>query len=143
MIVLPDRNICLKKKNFDYSSKKFLFSKIAFSGNRYLSVYIRINTDKYGWVRMRSDAFGWVRMISDVFGWMWGEDTKKAFISEGLSVIRLGLEPRTPTLKVLCSTCWASESSRFGTANIETIFLTPKFYLIISLNLLLFFQSGL
>ena len=26
------------------------------------------------------------------------------------SVIRLGLEPRTPTLKVLCSTCWASES---------------------------------
>ena len=25
-------------------------------------------------------------------------------------VIRLGLEPRTPTLKVLCSTCWASES---------------------------------
>ena len=27
------------------------------------------------------------------------------------SVIRLGLEPRTPTLKVLCSTCWASESS--------------------------------
>ena len=28
-------------------------------------------------------------------------------------VIRLGLEPRTPTLKVLCSTCWASESSFF------------------------------
>ena len=28
-------------------------------------------------------------------------------------VIRLGLEPRTPTLKVLCSTSWASESS-FG-----------------------------
>ena len=27
------------------------------------------------------------------------------------SVIRLGLEPRTPTLKVLCSTYWASESS--------------------------------
>ena len=26
------------------------------------------------------------------------------------SVIRLGLEPRTPTLKVLCSTSWASES---------------------------------
>ena len=25
-------------------------------------------------------------------------------------VIRLGLEPKTPTLKVLCSTCWASES---------------------------------
>ena len=32
-------------------------------------------------------------------------ETKKAFISEGFSVIRLGLEPRTPTLKVLCSTC--------------------------------------
>ena len=27
-----------------------------------------------------------------------------------LCVIRLGLEPKTPTLKVLCSTCWASES---------------------------------
>ena len=27
-----------------------------------------------------------------------------------LLVIRLGLEPRTPTLKVLCSTSWASES---------------------------------
>ena len=26
-------------------------------------------------------------------------------------VIRLGLEPKTPTLKVLCSTCWASESN--------------------------------
>ena len=70
MIVLPDRNICLKKKNFDYSSKKFLFSKIAFSGNRYLSVYIRINTDKYGWVRMRSDAFGCVQMSADAFGWV-------------------------------------------------------------------------
>ena len=28
-----------------------------------------------------------------------------------LLVIRLGLEPKTPTLKVLCSTCWASESN--------------------------------
>ncbi len=27
-----------------------------------------------------------------------------------LPVIRVGLEPTTPTLKVLCSTCWASES---------------------------------
>ena len=31
---------------------------------------------------------------------------EKAFKTEGLSlVIRLGLEPKTPTLKVLCSTC--------------------------------------
>ena len=31
---------------------------------------------------------------------------EKAFITEDLSlVIRLGLEPKTPTLKVLCSTC--------------------------------------
>ena len=28
-----------------------------------------------------------------------------------LSVIRLGLEPKTPTLKVLCSTSWASGST--------------------------------
>ena len=31
---------------------------------------------------------------------------EKVFIAEDLSlVIRLGLEPKTPTLKVLCSTC--------------------------------------
>ena len=33
------------------------------------------------------------------------------FILHWLFVIRLGLEPKTPTLKVLCSTCWASESN--------------------------------
>ncbi len=31
--------------------------------------------------------------------------TKKRSSLELLFVIRLGLEPRTPTLKVLCSTC--------------------------------------
>mgnify|MGYP001031426341 FL=1 len=37
---------------------------------------------------------------------VWYELKIKAFISEGLYwVIRLGLEPKTPTLKVLCSTC--------------------------------------
>ena len=32
------------------------------------------------------------------------------WLSAASMVIPLGLEPRTPTLKVLCSTCWASES---------------------------------
>ena len=31
------------------------------------------------------------------------------FLADSL-VIRLGLEPKTPTLKVLCSTCWANGS---------------------------------
>ncbi len=30
---------------------------------------------------------------------------KQGFVYEALFVIRLGLEPKTPTLKVLCSTC--------------------------------------
>ena len=50
-------------------------------------------------------------------------------------VIRLGLEPRTPTLKVLCSTSWASESCclwREGVAlksdaKVWTFFVTAKF----------------
>ena len=41
----------------------------------------------------------------------------------------LGLEPRTPTLKVLCSTCGATNSSRqivFGGAKIEHFSEMPK-----------------
>ena len=40
---------------------------------------------------------------------------KESYSSNSLIVwvIRLGLEPKTPTLKVLCSTCWASESNLF------------------------------
>ena len=36
---------------------------------------------------------------------------KKDTLTSALFVIRLGLEPKTPTLKVLCSTSWASGSS--------------------------------
>ena len=35
---------------------------------------------------------------------------KRTQVFCSLSVIQLGFEPRTPTLKVLCSTCWATES---------------------------------
>ena len=49
-------------------------------------------------------------------------------------VIRLGLEPKTPTLKVLCSTCWASESILFcyryfpiASAKVWLIFETAKY----------------
>ena len=49
------------------------------------------------------------------------------------SVIQLGLEPRTPTLKVLCSTCWATESIlyaffRIAGAKVEHFFRTPKHF---------------
>ena len=36
-----------------------------------------------------------------------------------VSVIHLGLEPRTPTLKVLCSTCWASESDLIAVKRVQ------------------------
>ena len=41
----------------------------------------------------------------------------------------LGLEPRTPTLKVLCSTCWATNSSHqitFWWCKDRTFFLNAK-----------------
>ena len=40
------------------------------------------------------------------------------------SVIRLGLEPRTPTLKVLCSTSWASESPYVSASRFVSLLLT-------------------
>ena len=49
------------------------------------------------------------------------------FILHWLFVIRLGLEPKTPTLKVLCSTCWASESNLI-------FFLSKELFLIKALN---------
>ena len=41
------------------------------------------------------------------------------------SVLPLGLEPRTPTLRVSCSTSWAKEA--FASANVQTLFVTPNF----------------
>ncbi len=43
---------------------------------------------------------------------------------KGVSVTRLGLEPKTPTLKVWCSTDWASES----TSKQLSLGLTTTFY---------------
>ena len=46
----------------------------------------------------------------------------------------LGLEPRTPTLKVLCSTCWASESNLrcihflIAIAKVYVLVETTKYY---------------
>ncbi len=45
-------------------------------------------------------------MLEKLFGFNREKAFQIAFrLSEGSLVIRLGLEPRTPTLKVLCSTC--------------------------------------
>ena len=46
----------------------------------------------------------WVRAPS-------GSPKRRTSLRSPSLVIRLGLEPKTPTLKVLCSTCWASESN--------------------------------
>ena len=48
------------------------------------------------WIKRKTADNDWLSAVFIVLLFVW--------------VIRLGLEPRTPTLKVLCSTCWASES---------------------------------
>ena len=96
---------------------------------------------KYTPIRWRCFWWNFTPPISQVTfaqirGKKWGEDKIKIpdnrwlsgilFILHWLFVIRLGLEPKTPTLKVLCSTCWASESN--------LIFFLSKELLIKALN---------
>ncbi len=49
--------------------------------------------------------FGMIRMIHDPVHILSTNKKGSEKISKPFPVIRLGLEPRTPTLKVLCSTC--------------------------------------
>ena len=52
-----------------------------------------------------------VRTISSLFHKHNNYTKKRESSSENsFSVIQLGLEPRTPSLKGMCSTCWATES---------------------------------
>ena len=53
-----------------------------------------------------------------------GINKKEDFVTEILLVIRMGLEPMTPTLKVLCSTNWASESyqTSFSKASAKVLY---------------------
>ncbi len=69
------------------------------------------------------------------------EKKRTTFQLSSFLVIRLGLEPRTPTLKVLCSTCCASESVPyfplgwsvkqcsvpFGSTKVAIYFYKPNF----------------
>ena len=48
------------------------------------------------WIKRKTADNDWLSAVFIVLLFVW--------------VIRLGFEPKTPTLKVLCSTCWASES---------------------------------
>ena len=52
--------------------------------------------------------------FSNIQKTMWGNSVIRVSSHHILDfVTRMGLEPMTPTLKVLCSTNWASESSSF------------------------------
>ena len=83
------------------------------------------------------DAFGaerrknpWVRATSG---------NKKRETGWSLFVIRLGLEPKTPTLKVLCSTNWASGSPLFA---FDAVFLEGSYFAKSGAKVLSFFHSA-
>ena len=69
------------------------------------------------WIKRKTADNDWLSAVFIVLLFVW--------------VIRLGLEPKTPTLKVLCSTCWASESN-----------LCCSHFLIASAKVVLSFESA-
>ena len=50
-------------------------------------------------------VFTLIRILLQFAVWIKRKTTDNLVIDGFLLVIRLGLEPKTPTLKVLCSTC--------------------------------------
>ena len=64
-------------------------------------------------------------------------DARKA-----LFVIQLGFEPRTPTLKVLCSTSWATESLRQLSCQLLR-FRTYLFYRSANIEILLVWSNSI
>ena len=126
LIIHHPKHLSLHCKRFQMSSARSV-KKIAFLGN--FPIFSSIYLSK----KCFSTCFRSCQELAK------NEKNSQAAACEFSLVIRLGLEPKTPTLKVLCSTNWASGSPLFA---FDAVFLEGNYFAKSGAKVLSFFHSA-